>query len=60
MKKYHVILTSLVNAFRDVEEENPETKEYHFDIEASSKEDAIKKAKDQHDLSVYESEAYED
>lgn len=62
MKNYHVILTSLVDPVRDImgDVENPETKEYGFDVEAENEKQAIKIAKELHDLSVWESYAYED
>ena len=61
MKNYHVILTSLVDPFRDImgDVENPETKEYRFDVEAENEKQAIQIAKELHDLSVWESDAYE-
>ncbi len=61
MKNYHVILTSLVNPVRDImgNVENPETKDYHFDVDAESKEDAKEKAKYLHEISVWESNVYE-
>ena len=59
-KRWHVILTSLVDASRDSEEDSPETKEYRFDIYASSKDEAVDLAKKRHPHSVWESDAYED
>lgn len=53
MKNYHVILTSLVDPVRDVESETPETKEHHFDVEATSEEEAKFLAKEEHPLSVW-------
>lgn len=61
MKTYHVILTSLVDSVRDTmgNVENPETKEHRFDIEAESEKEAVNIAKEQHQLSVWESDVYE-
>jgi len=59
IKSYHVILTSLVDAFRDVDVDNPETRQYRFDIDAENATDALFKAKEQHNLSVWESDCYE-
>jgi hypothetical protein len=59
MKNYHVILTSLVDPVRDSDLENPETKDYRFDIEAENEAEAVDKAKEIHSLSVWESDVYE-
>ena len=61
MKNYHVILTSLVDPVRDImgDVENPETKEYRSDVEAENEKDAVSIAKEKHDLSVWESDVYE-
>jgi hypothetical protein len=62
MKNYRVHLTSLVDPVRDIsinETDNPETKEYTYDIEANSAEEAKKLAKEMHGLSVWESDVYE-
>ena len=61
MTTYHVILTSLVDPVRDImnDVDNPETKEYRFDIEAENEKDAVNIAKEQHQLSVWESDVYE-
>jgi len=61
MKNYHVILTSLVNPCRDLPTDNePQTKEYHYDVTADDKKQARTKAGEMHDLPVWESEVYED
>jgi len=58
-KSYNVILTSLVDPIKAVDQDNPETKNYYFEVEADDEQQALYLAKEQHDLSVWESDVYE-
>ncbi len=61
MKKYEVTILLMVNPFRDIDEEAPETKPVTIEVEANDEDEAIEKAKSQEksNLSVWESYATE-
>lgn len=60
MKKYEVIISSLVNPCEDLwTDKEPETKEYAYIVLASNMLEAKLIAFSEHDLSVWESKVYE-
>lgn len=60
MKNYAVYLTSIVDAIHEEDWDNPNTKEYLYEVEAETPSEALAKAKELHPHSVWESDIYED